>query len=192
MASTRKKSRPPPREITREGFMEAEFPIFLADHPGTTRAEYVRLFGTDVDEDDALIRWRIARAKAADRAMRLAWLRDHPGEEPLPEHACGWSARAIRWLDQYQHTEAASMTTLIPFKTKFELLKEKLAAAGITKVCPGTGDVTSIGVRHRDVGLARAVLAGTRLGQGVEVWVGGEICPPKRCRGKDGKFYYEY
>jgi hypothetical protein len=47
-----------------------------------------------------------------DRKMRRAYRRDHPGEEPLPEHLCAldhpypgwkrWAARAKRWMDNYE------------------------------------------------------------------------------------------
>jgi hypothetical protein len=46
----------------------------------------------------------------ADRAMRRAWFKEHPGD-PLPEHLCAldnpfpghkrWCATAIRWLEAY-------------------------------------------------------------------------------------------
>jgi hypothetical protein len=46
----------------------------------------------------------------ADKAMRRAWLKEHPGD-PLPEHLCAldnpspgqkrWCAMADRWLDAY-------------------------------------------------------------------------------------------
>jgi hypothetical protein len=44
--------------------------------------------------------------------MRRAWLRDNPGERPLPEHLCSldrpypgfkrYCAKALRWLEQYE------------------------------------------------------------------------------------------
>ena len=44
--------------------------------------------------------WRRAKGEANDKAMRAAWLRDHPGN-PLPEHLCGLSdtdgAEYDRW-----------------------------------------------------------------------------------------------
>src|SRR6185503_13466333 len=56
----------------------------------------------------ALMSWRRDKARAADKAMREAWLLEHPGEEALPEHLCAldhpypgfkrWAAKARRWL----------------------------------------------------------------------------------------------
>jgi len=47
----------------------------------------------------------------ADRAMRRAWLKEHPGERPLPEHLCAldypfpgykrWCAAALKWIVVY-------------------------------------------------------------------------------------------
>jgi hypothetical protein len=52
-----------------------------------------------------------AKFVAEDKAMRVAWLREHPGEAPLPQHLCEldypfrgfkrWAAKASRWLDAY-------------------------------------------------------------------------------------------
>lgn len=65
---------------------------------------------------EALRQKRIAIALAQDKAMRQAWLDEHPGEDPLPEHLCSlenpfagqkrWCARALRWIVQYEKRAA--------------------------------------------------------------------------------------
>jgi hypothetical protein len=42
------------------------------------------------DMDSEVWEWRRAKSQAANKALREAWLRDHPGN-PLPEHLCGLS-----------------------------------------------------------------------------------------------------
>jgi hypothetical protein len=59
-------------------------------------------------EFERLRKRRAAAYKRADKAMRRAWLNEHPGD-PLPEHLCEldnpfpgqkrWCAMALRWLD---------------------------------------------------------------------------------------------
>jgi hypothetical protein len=89
----------------------AERKLWLAEHPGRTSPEYTKLKNGNVPQNE-LGEWRGARASAEDRAMRRARLRDHPGEEPPPEHLCEldhpfpgfkrWAAKARRWLDRYE------------------------------------------------------------------------------------------
>lgn len=58
---------------------------WLREHPGKTQRDYHR--GLKDYPNGEVFKWRIAKAKAADKAERKAWLRDHPGR-PLPEHLC--------------------------------------------------------------------------------------------------------
>lgn len=88
------------------GFLMEKFE-WLREHPGTTRRDYHRAV-----RDGNLIEWRKAKAAAADKAMRKAWLDEHPGEQPLPEHLCAldhpyprykqWAAKARRWIGDYE------------------------------------------------------------------------------------------
>jgi hypothetical protein len=88
----------------------AERKRFLAEHPRCTLAEYAKM---RTDPTSELFKWRAAKSDAYDRKMNRAWLRENPGEHPLPLGAwCSldhpypgykrWAAKVIRWMDRYE------------------------------------------------------------------------------------------
>jgi hypothetical protein len=84
---------------------------WLADHPRRTAADYNRLLRTYKGGAE-IVAWRKAKAEAYYREMEQAWLRENPGEAPLPENWCvlerpfkghkRWAAKVLRWIDNYE------------------------------------------------------------------------------------------
>jgi hypothetical protein len=99
-------------DARREAGWWAECNQWSAEHPGRTSVEYYKLKNDPNLPKNELADWLRAKFADSNRAMRQAWLDDHPGEDPLPEHLCAldnplpgfedWCAKARRWLDQYE------------------------------------------------------------------------------------------
>lgn len=97
--------------------------LWLAEHPGRTSAEYTKLsntMGGPDSEQNELLKWRRARSEARYAAMYQAWLDEHPGEDPLPEHLCAldnpfpgqkrWCAKAARWIREYERRTGTTLS----------------------------------------------------------------------------------
>jgi hypothetical protein len=75
--------------------------LWLRDHPGRTAADHDRV------SDDEMHEWRVAKNKAASKAEKRAWQRDHPGQEyPDPAHPCFLTDRQYTDVQRWQRQRA--------------------------------------------------------------------------------------